>query len=368
MVSNRIAVGALSLACIAAAGAGGYLATRHDVIPIAAPVAAGTPQPAATPSGPAPLAESPSVQAEVAIGTATPSAALPVGSPAKAPNTVARGPLARNSETSTRRPEQVRRTAAPASSAPVADLDRPAAPTVSAARERTPEPTGAGQSAGGVSNSDTQPLTARVEPLQAEAPRDAGAPRDAAAPHGLEPTKRQATIEELVVPADSVIGLQLDTSVNSEQARVEDRVDARVVRDVRVGGSVAVAAGSRAIGTVVLVERGGRFKERARLGIRFHTLMLADGTSLPISTDTIYRLGEGPGNGTAARIGGGAVVGAIIGGIIGGGKGAAIGATTGAGAGTASVMSTDRNTASFPAGAEVTARILSPVGVTIERQ
>jgi hypothetical protein len=26
------------------------------------------------------------------------------------------------------------------------------------------------------------------------------------------------------------------------------------------------------------VERGGKFKERARLGIRFHTLVLADGT------------------------------------------------------------------------------------------
>jgi hypothetical protein len=365
MVSNRIAVGALSLACIAAAGAGGYLATRHDVSPIAAPVAAGAPEPAATPST---FKESPSAQAEVAIGSAAPIAAPPASLPAKAPTTVAKGQLARNAETRTRRPEQDRRTADRASSAPAADLDRPAAPMLPAARDRTVEPTASAQSAAGASNTDAQPLTARVEPLQAEAPRDVAAPRDAAAPHGLEPTKRQATVEELVVPADSVIGLQLDTSVNSEQARVEDRVDARVVRDVRVGGSVAVVAGSRAVGTVVVVERGGRFKERARLGIRFHTLMLADGSSLPISTDTIYRLGEGPGNGTAARIGGGAVVGAIIGGIIGGGKGAAIGATTGAGAGTASVMSTERNTASFPAGAEVTARILSPVAVTIERQ
>jgi hypothetical protein len=119
---------------------------------------------------------------------------------------------------------------------------------------------------------------------------------------------------------------------------------------------------------VTVVDRGGKFKERARLGIRFQTLVLADGTRLPITTETIYRYGDAPANGTAARIGGGAVVGAIIGGIIGGGKGAAIGATTGAGAGTASVMTSDRDAAVFPTGTEVTARILSPVTVTVERE
>jgi hypothetical protein len=170
-----------------------------------------------------------------------------------------------------------------------------------------------------------------------------------------------------VVSAQSVIGLQTDSSLSTERARVEDRVEARVMRDVRVGRDVAIPAGTRAQGSVVVVERGGRFKDRARLGIRFHTLLLADGTRLPISTETIYRYGSAPENGSAARVGGGAVVGAIIGGILGGGKGAAIGATTGAGAGTASVMTSDRSEATLPAGTEVTARILSPITVTIER-
>jgi hypothetical protein len=165
-----------------------------------------------------------------------------------------------------------------------------------------------------------------------------------------------------------VLGLQTDTALSSERARVEDRVEAHVVRDVRVGGEVAIPAGAHAIGTVVAVDRGGKFKERARLGIRFQTLVLADGTRVPITTDTIYRYGNPPANASAAKIGGGAVVGAIIGGIIGGGKGAAIGATTGAGAGTATVMAGDRDEAVLPAGAEVTARILSPVTVTVEQK
>jgi hypothetical protein len=164
------------------------------------------------------------------------------------------------------------------------------------------------------------------------------------------------------------VGLQVETSLSSERAHVEDRVEAHVVRDVRVGGHVAIPAGAHAIGTVVVVDRGGKFKERARLGIRFQTLVMADGTRLPITTETIYRYGNAPANTSAAKIGGGAVVGAIIGGIIGGGKGAAIGATTGAGAGTASVATSDRDAAVFPAGAEVTARMLSPVTVTVEHE
>ena len=118
---------------------------------------------------------------------------------------------------------------------------------------------------------------------------------------------------------------------------------------------------------MTLVERGGQVKERARLGILFHTPVLADGSRTPISTETIYRDGDAPANASAAKIGGGAVAGAILGAILGGGKGAAIGATTGAGAGTAAVMAGDRSAATFPVGTEVTARITSPVTITVEK-
>ena len=111
---------------------------------------------------------------------------------------------------------------------------------------------------------------------------------------------------------------------------------------MKVGDAIAIPAGSRAIGSVIQVERGGKFKERARLGIRFTTLVLADGTRLPMSTETIYREGEAPGNSSAAKIGGGAIGGAILGAILGGAKGAAIGATAGAGGGVAAVQAGDR--------------------------
>jgi hypothetical protein len=172
---------------------------------------------------------------------------------------------------------------------------------------------------------------------------------------------------ELVVPADSVLGLQLETSLSSERAQVEDVVDAKVTRDVRVGDRVAIPAGSRVIGSVVQVGRGGKVKERASLSVRFHTIVLPDSTRLAISTDAVSRESESRASQTAAKIGGAAVGGAILGAILGGGRGAAIGGTLGAAGGTTAVMAGDRAAVVLPSGTLLTVRMLSPVTVIVEK-
>lgn len=178
---------------------------------------------------------------------------------------------------------------------------------------------------------------------------------------------RTPEFEELVVPASSVIGLQVQSSVSSERARVEDRIEARVTRDVMAGNSVAIPAGARVLGTVTAVERGGKIKERARLDVRFHTLVLADGTELPMRTETISRFGESPTGDSARKIGGAAVGGAILGAIMGGGKGAMIGGATGAAGGTAVVMAGDRNAATLAAGTILSVRLTNPVSIEVEK-
>ena len=179
---------------------------------------------------------------------------------------------------------------------------------------------------------------------------------------------RVPQFEELVVPASSVIGLQVETPLSSERARVEDRVEARVTRDVLAAGRVAIPAGARVLGSVTPVDRGGKVKEQARLGIRFHTLVLADGSEVPLRTEAIYRYGDAPGAESAKKIGGAAVGGAILGAILGGGKGAVIGGMTGAGGGTAAVMAGDRNPATLAAGAYVTARLSAPATIQVEKR
>jgi hypothetical protein len=172
---------------------------------------------------------------------------------------------------------------------------------------------------------------------------------------------------ELILAADSVIGLQVETAVSSETATIEDPVMARVTRDVKVGDQVAIPAGSKARGEVTLVERGGKMKERARLGVRFTSIVLADGTEIPINSQTVIREGDAPGRESAAKIGGGAIGGAIIGGILGGARGVAIGSAIGGGAGSAAVMAGGRNPATLSPGSPVTVRLEQPATVTVEK-
>ena len=330
MISNHLALVALGVACVTAAGGGAYLATRA-----ASPAASQA-------AGVAPTPPTLAVQETEAVVGDAPRQAAPATRPVAVEPVEA--PVA-STRTAPRRRAQAASTTAPRASTqaagPVGNVQTPAL-------ERS-----------WPSSTSTSPAPAQSVVAQAEPPAPVELPR---AP---EPPAR--VFDEVVVSADSVIGLQLDSTISSEQARVEDRVEARVVRDVRADGELAIPAGARALGSVTFVERGGKFKERARLGIRFHTLVLADGTRLPVSTEAITRFGDAPSNSSAAKIGGGAVAGAILGAIVGGAKGAAIGASSGAGAGTAVVMAGDRSAATFQAGAEVTARILSPVTVTIEK-
>ncbi|MBI2188726.1 MAG: TrbI/VirB10 family protein [Acidobacteria bacterium] len=211
---------------------------------------------------------------------------------------------------------------------------------------------------------DAPPAVADVRPA---------APPAAPAPAAIEPEPPRPAeppapeFVDLVVPTDAVVGLQNETALTSETARVEDEVLAHVTRDVRVGDRVAIPAGSKVHGEVTMVERGGRLRDRARLGVRFTSVVLADGTRVPLETETIYRDGDAPSGESAAKIGGGAIGGAIIGGILGGARGAAIGGSIGAGAGTAAALAGGRNPATLPSGTPVTIRVITPTTVTVEK-
>jgi hypothetical protein len=169
------------------------------------------------------------------------------------------------------------------------------------------------------------------------------------------------------VSADSVLGLEIENATSSETARIEDPVTARVVREVRVAGRLAIPEGARVLGSVVQVERGGRVKTQARLVVKFHTLVLADGVQLRLKTEPVYRDGVEPGKGAAAKIGGAALGGALLGAILGGGKGAAVGGAIGAAGGTAATMTGERSEAALQVGTAVTVRLTSPVTITVER-
>lgn len=323
MEISKTAIGVLAALCITAGAGGAYLASRGSET---APAAAGTTALAVSPDPFASTVE----QSEAIIDT----------EPSNARQAVAPTPAA---------PVIERRAALP----PAAARPRPAQAAI-ARPESTPD-------------IDVPPPPApSMETRVAMPPAlEAARPPEPERMRAAEPAA--PAFEELIVSADSVIGLQVETSLTSERARVEDDVVARVTRDVRVGDRVAIPAGATAHGEVTLVERGGRLRDRARLGIRFTSVVLADGSRVPLETDTIYREGDAPSRESAAKIGGGAIGGAIIGGILGGAKGAILGGSAGAGASSAAVLAGGRNPATLPTGTPITVRVITPTTVTVEK-
>lgn len=321
-MSRSLMVALLAAGCVTAAAGGSYLAVRQNAVQPVTPVAVHAPAPVASPSAPAPVHET-----EAVIEAPTPE--VPIAPALE---------LEPEPKTPATRP--------PATPAPRREAPRP---VIKASQQPAP-------------------ADAVAIPLEATAPVEPRPERALAAPEiPIAELPAEPIIEEVVIPASAVIGLEIETTVSSERGRIEDRVDARVTRDVFAGGRLALPAGSRVIGAVMLVERGGKVKERARLGVRFHTVVLANGRQVPLRTEPIYRDGESPVGDSSRKIGGAAIGGAVLGAILGGGKGAIAGATAGAAGGTAAVMTGDRQPAILASGSIVTVKLASPVSFDIER-
>jgi hypothetical protein len=326
-MNKLLGFGIAVLLCMAAAGFGAYLALRQQTT-VAAPAAEPASVVASAPqSQPASSAAPEQVQMPAPIQPAQEAAAL----------------------------------AAPVVERPKSPAPKPVTPPLSQS-----------QKAGNVSGGAATPPPALDMPPAGNPAAVVPVPEPAQPPvqepiTPQPPPPPQKVLEELVVSAESVIGLRVENTVNSEVARVEDPVEARVTRDVRVGSEIAIPTGSRVLGSVIQVERGGKMKNAARIGVRFHTLVLPDSTRLPIQTEAVYREGKSPGQESAAKVGAAAVGGAILGAIIGGGKGAAIGGAVGAAGGSGAVMAGGRNPAILTAGTALTIRLNEPVTVVIER-
>jgi hypothetical protein len=337
MKSRFIALTALAVACILAAGGGAYLAVRQSQQASHPAQALG--QPAASVQQPTARETPVAVVTPPPAPTDTTATASP--SPAPAPvreSNAGPGGVSRESAKPSRRTRRERLAPPLEGDASQAAVNQP-----DMVSPRPYAPSGGTESTG----------------------QQAGAPPPQSIAQA--PPEPQREWVDVTVPSETVLGLQIQNAVSSESAHVEDRVEARVTRDVRVGDRVAIPAGSQALGSVVQVERGGKVKDRAHFAIRFNTILLPDGSRLALTAEAVHREGPSPANKSAARIGGATVGGAILGAILGGGKGAAIGGAIGAGGGTAATMASEREPATLPAGSIVNIRLMSPVTVTLER-
>jgi hypothetical protein len=154
----------------------------------------------------------------------------------------------------------------------------------------------------------------------------------------------------LVIPQDSILMIELQSSLSTDASQVGDRFQARVIDPREFAGAIVE-------GRVTRVKQAGKLKGAAELQLSFETIRM-DNQTVGFRADVVALVDAGNSDeaGTVdseggvkgkdstkdnvSKIGASTGIGAVIGAIVGGGKGAAIGAAIGGGVGTAGVLKT----------------------------
>lgn len=196
--------------------------------------------------------------------------------------------------------------------------------------------------------SAAQPTTepsATSQPAAASQPKEAApAPKEAApAPPPPPPPPKK-----YVVASGTPVSVRTTGDVSSKTAQSGTDFEATLMSALTVDGHTIAKRGATVVGQVVNSDQGGRVKGKASLTLALKSLHLANGTTIPIATNSVTQVAKSGTGKNLKRTGIATGAGAAIGAIAGGGKGAGIGAGIGAGAGVATNLATRGPAADIP--------------------
>jgi hypothetical protein len=170
--------------------------------------------------------------------------------------------------------------------------------------------------------------------------------------------------DPVTLPDGTLLQLRTVEEVDTKHAKDGTPVQFTVIRDVTLGGVLAIPRGATVHGVVTEVKNvgSGSLGGSSELALTLNSLDLG-GQNYPLTSDQFKVKGPNKAGRTASSAFGGALLGAIIGGIAGRGEGAAIGAGAGAAAGTVASAATPGPNVWIPAEALVTFHLKGPVTV-----
>ena len=213
---------------------------------------------------------------------------------------------------------------------------------------------------------------------QADAPQT-NAP---AAPTPREAAPTAPAGAALVVPAETTIPLRLMNTINSRTAQPGQALYCETIFPITAGNQIVIPRGSSVKGSVTQVVRPKRGKhKKAQVGLRFDTLILPDGTTLPLRA-TLSGFGTGGSEGfqpkegkiegastkgeDAGKVAETTVTGAELGTIVGAAdrsvlKGLGIGSLAGAGGGLVWILASRGKEIVLPPGTNFDLRLSAPL-------
>ena len=144
------------------------------------------------------------------------------------------------------------------------------------------------------------------------------------------------------VPAGTDIQVTLNQAVSSKDAQAGQQLDGTVAENVVVNGKTVIPKGAKANLVVTVAEASGRLSGQAKLWMKIESLVV-NGRTYTVESDPTGKDGASHTKRNTVAIGGGAAV--------------------GAGAGTAAAAATGKKDVDFPAEAQLTFKLASPVTI-----
>ena len=92
----------------------------------------------------------------------------------------------------------------------------------------------------------------------------------------------QSSASTLIIPADTTIPLRLMNTINSRTVQPGQAIYCETIFPITMRNRIVIPRGSSVKGSVTKVVRPGHLKGKAQIGIRFETLILPNGTTLPL--------------------------------------------------------------------------------------
>jgi len=168
----------------------------------------------------------------------------------------------------------------------------------------------------------------------------------------------------VTIPQGTLLQLRTSESLDSKRAKDGTPVQLTVIRDVAVGGVLALPKGATVHGVVTGVKKvgSGDLGGSSQLAIQLTSLDLG-GQSYPLDTDQFKVKAPNKAGETVRNAVGGGILGTIIGCAVGRGFGCAVGAGAGVAAGTAASAASSGPQAWIPAEALVTFHLNTPLTV-----
>jgi hypothetical protein len=167
----------------------------------------------------------------------------------------------------------------------------------------------------------------------------------------------------VTIPQGTLLQLRTSESVGTRRAKDGEPVQFTVIRDVAVGGVLAIPRGATVHGVVTEVKQAGDLGGSPVLALKLTSLDLG-GQSYQLDSDQFKVKGPNKAGQTVGNAVSGAIIGTVIGCAVSRGTGCAIGAAAGAGAGMAASAASPGPGVWIPAEALVTFHLNTPLTVT----